>query len=108
MANTMCGIRVAPFTGGSWSSGPDYGLGHEMVAGSCSWSWWGLARGLPRRRAGLAGDLGVSKLVMPSTSQMGNYVLDYLLPLNGQHPTPTPTPTLSMFVRVSTACECQL
>ena len=30
------------------------------MAGFCPWSWWGLARGLPRGRLDLAGSLGVS------------------------------------------------
>ncbi len=34
-----------------------------VVAGSCSWSWWGLARGLARGRVGLAGGLRVVNLV---------------------------------------------
>jgi hypothetical protein len=37
--------RPAALMGGSWSSGPDYGLGHKMVAGSCSWSWQTFTRG---------------------------------------------------------------
>ena len=54
----------------SWPLGVARGLGHGhwvllvVMAGFCSWLWWGLARGLPRGCVGLAGGLGV--LIVPT------------------------------------------